>query len=255
VIATPIVRSRTPAVAVLGCLVAAAGAEASAPREARPVVWVQAGHEPPREPGYRAQTGAASGPFGSEMAFTTRLARVLVTRLRARGVDARRTPARITPFGSRGAVLIGLHHDAAGGSASLGHAISGAREMWFVGEGFGTPREAPFPGSAAHRAATIVPPDVEERSRDLARRLADRYRSVYTPLNGARAAFAGVLPRDGNPRMMRHYTFYRTNADARVLLEAGAGGADDAFLARVGLIAPAVEAGILDHLRARGLLP
>ena len=60
--------------------------------------------------------------------------------------------------------------------------------------------------------------------------------------------------RDGNPRMMSFYGFYRTRAAARVLVEAGAGGTDDAFLARTGLIAAAVSRGILDHLRRRGLV-
>ena len=54
--------------------------------------------------------------------------------------------------------------------------------------------------------------------------------------------------------MMSYYGFYRTRAAARVIVECGAGGTDDAFLARTDLIAAAISGGILDHLRARGLL-
>ncbi len=54
--------------------------------------------------------------------------------------------------------------------------------------------------------------------------------------------------------MMSFYGFYRSRAAARVLVEAGAGGTDDSFLARTDLIAAAVSRGILDHLRRRGLL-
>jgi hypothetical protein len=54
--------------------------------------------------------------------------------------------------------------------------------------------------------------------------------------------------------MMRYYGFYRTNAAARVIVEAGAAGADDAFLARTDLIATAIAAGTVAHLRSRGLL-
>jgi hypothetical protein len=54
--------------------------------------------------------------------------------------------------------------------------------------------------------------------------------------------------------MTRYYGFYRTAAGARAILEAGAGGVDDAFLARTDLIAAAISRGVLDHLRAEGLL-
>jgi hypothetical protein len=54
--------------------------------------------------------------------------------------------------------------------------------------------------------------------------------------------------------MMSFYGFYRTRAAARVIVEAGAGDTDDAFLAKTGLIAAAVSRGVLDHLRRRGLL-
>jgi hypothetical protein len=54
--------------------------------------------------------------------------------------------------------------------------------------------------------------------------------------------------------MMSYYGFYRTRAAARVIVECGAGGTDDAFLARTDLIAAAISRGILDDLRDRGLL-
>lgn len=216
-----------------------------------PIVWVQAGHEGPREPGYTAQTGAGSGPFGNEVGFTTRLAARVVGRLRAAGIDARRTPARIAPLGARGAVFISLHHDAVGGRGGVGHAIAGAGENWYHGEGFGTASPRPYPDSAPHRPATTVAAAVERRSRDLATRLAASVGAIHTPANGARGAFAGVEPRTGNPRMMRFYGFYRTRAAARVLLEAGAPGVDDVFLRRVDPIASAVSSAITDYLGSR----
>ena len=82
------------------------GVIAHAVPPAAPVVWVQAGHEAPREPGYTAQTGAGSGPFGTEVGFTTRVAARVTVLLRRYGVDARRTPGRVTPLGARGAVFV-----------------------------------------------------------------------------------------------------------------------------------------------------
>lgn len=231
----------------------AAALHATPPAPA-PIVWVQAGHRGPREPGYTAQTGAGSGPFGSEVAFTTRVAARVVTRLRAAGVDARATPGRVTPLAARGAVFISLHHDAAGGRAGVGHAIAGAGENWYRGEGFGTPSPRPYPDSAPHRPATTVSPAVERRSRALAVRVARAMGAIHTPANGARGADGGVEPRDGNVRMMRYYGYYRTRAGARVLVEAGAPGVDDAFLRRVDPIAAAVSGAVTGYLRARGLL-
>ena len=217
-------------------------------------MWVLAGHEGPREPGYSAQTGAGSGPFGSEVGFTTRLAARVVVRLQAAGVDARRTPGRVTPLAARGAVFISLHHDAAGGRAGIGHAITGVGENWYHGEGFGTPSPRPYADSAPHRTATRVSAAVQRRSLDLATRLAATFGAIHTAASGAHGAFGGVEPRDGNPRMMRYYGYYRTRAGARVLLEAGAPGADDDFLRRVDAIAAAVSKAVSAHLRGRGLL-
>lgn len=220
----------------------------------RPVVWVQAGHAEPREPGYRDQTGASSGPFGSEIGFTTNLAPKVVAALRRAGVDARSTPGEVTPLAAGGAVFVSLHHDIPEGAAAFGHAITGAGENYYRGEGSGDPSPVPYPDSAPHRPATEVTPAVERRSLELANRIAARFRPIYTPANGARGRYAGVQSRDSNPRMVRYYGFYRSNADARVIVEAGAGTTDDAFLARTDLIATAVSAGVLDHLRSRGLL-
>lgn len=224
------------------------------PPAAAPVVWVQAGHEGPREPGYTAQTGAGSGPFGTEVGFTTRLAARVVVRLRAAGVNARRTPGRVTPPGARGAVFISLHHDAEGGRAAVGHAVTGAGENWYHGEGTGTPSPRPYSDSAPHRPATTVSGAVERRSHDLAGRIAASFGALYSRSEGADGNFAGVEPRDGNPRMMHFYGFYRTRAGARVILEAGAPGVDDVFLRRVDPIAVAVSTATTRYLRARGLL-
>jgi hypothetical protein len=177
----------------------------------------------------------------------------VVRDLRRAGVDARRTPGRVTPLGARGAVFISLHHDAPGGRAGIGHAVAGTGENWYRGEGFGAPRPTPYPDSAPHRRATAVTPAVERRSRDLALRLAATFGSIHAPARGALGAFAGVEPRDGNVRMTHYYGFFRTRAGARVLLEAGAPGPDDAFLRRVGPISSAVSRAVLSHLRARGL--
>jgi hypothetical protein len=243
-------RSRTIALVAIAASLAAAGPAVAA----RPVVYVQAGHEGPREPGYRDQTGAGSGPFGSEVGFTTRTAAAIVARLRAAGVDARETPGLVTPWGAPAAAFVSIHHDVPGGAAAVGHAIAGDGENWYHGEGGGAPSPRPYPDSAPHRRPTTVPPAVERRSRDLAYRVAARYRPIYTSANGARGRWGGVQTRDGNPRMMSFYGFYRTRAAARVIVEAGAGDTDDAFLAKTGLIAAAVSRGVLDHLRRRGLL-
>lgn len=227
---------------------------AARPRGEGPVVWVQAGHAEPREPGYRDQSGAGTGPFGGEVAFTTRVAPLVIDRLRRAGVDARPMAGRVEPHRAPGAAFVSIHHDSPGGTVAFGHAITGAGENYYRGEGSGEPRPVPYPDSAPHRPATDVSARVEERSRDLARRISRRFAAVYTVANGAGGRFGGVQTREGNPRMMRYYGFYRTRADARVIVEAGAAGADDAFLARTDLVAAATARGIVDHLFARGLM-
>ncbi len=238
----------------LGRLLAAAlttggGTASAAP--AQPVVWVQAGHEGPREPGYRAQTGAAG-----EVAFSTRTAAAVVKRLRRAGVDARRTPGKVTPMNAPGDVFVSIHYDTPNGSSVVGHAISGAGENWYRGEGFGDARSTPYSDSAPHRTpATTVSPTVEARSRRLAGTLQTRYAAVFTRDRGARSGGVALLPRNGNRRVMRYVGYYRSRAKARVLIECGAGGTDRAFLARTGVISTAISTAIVDHLRAEGALP
>lgn len=246
-------RSRPLIAAVATATVVALGAGA-ATAAAAPLVWVQAGHAGPREPGYRAQTGAGSGPFGSEIGFTTRVAPKIVARLKAAGVDARLTPGMVRPLGAGGAAFVSLHHDTSDGAAAIGHAITGAGENYYHGEGTGDPSPTPYSDSAPHRRATKVFPAVERNSRALAQSVSARFGAVYTRANGARASYRGVQSRDSNPRMMRYYGFYRTRAAARIIVEAGAGGTDDVFLRRTDLIAAAVSRGVIDHLRSRGLL-
>jgi hypothetical protein len=223
----------------------------------RPIVYVQAGHEPPGEPGYLAQTGASGGPFGSEEAFNVRLAAALESDLRQVGVDAIHTPALVTPFGGKGAVFISLHFDAVGGSAGIGWAVDqpGRGENYYQGQGFGTASPTPYPDSAAHRSATSVTLAVQQSSLALAHDIASTFAPIYTPAHGAHAYFRGIEPRTGNVRMLYFYGYYRTNAQARVLIECGAAGADNVFLPQTGLIASSINQGIVSYLRSTGQLP
>ena len=218
------------------------------------MVWVQAGHAEPREPGYRAQTGASGGPFGGEIGFTTRLAAAIVQRLRRAGVDARETPGEVTPNMAPGAAFVSVHHDVPGGQALVGAASTGGGENYYHGEGAPPPSPAPYADSAPHRPATAVSPQVASRSAGLARSVARRFGRIYTPANGANGSFAGAITDSGNTRVANYYAFYRSAADARVIIEAGGAGTDDAFLGRIDLIAAAISEGILDDLRSRGLL-
>ncbi len=225
-------------------------AAGGAPRP-RPVVWVQAGHEFPREPGYRAQTGAAG-----EVQFNMRIAAEVELRLRAAGIDARHSPGRVADFPSTGAVFIAIHHDTPDGHAAVGHAITGAGENWYRGEGSGLPRSTPYPDSARHRApATTVSASVEARSHRLASLLRDRYAAVFTRANGARSGPVRLEARNGNRRVMRYVGYYRTRADARVLIESGAGGTDATMLRRTDVIAKAISGAIIGYLRSEGRLP
>lgn len=242
------------AAAAAGAAGAGAGG-ASAATGTKPVVWIQAGHADPREPGYKDQTGAGSGPFGSEIGLTTRLAPKVISRLRAAGVDARYTAGLVSPLGSQGAAFVSIHSDVPEGAAAIGHAITGANENYYHGEGSGTASPTPYSDSAPHRPATTVSPLVEQRSTELASRVARRYGRIYATANGAHGPFTGVQPRNGNPRMMKYYAYYRTKATARMLIETGAGGTDDAFLAKTDLIAGAISRGIIDYLSSRGLVP
>lgn len=219
---------------------------------AAPIVWVQAGHADPREPGYRDQSGAGSGPFGNEIAFTTALADAVIERLEAEGVDARLTPGQVTPLGAEGAAFVSLHHDAPGGQAAIAGAHAGTSENYYRGEGGGDPSPTPYPDSAPHRQATTVTPDVEQASDALARAIADRYGPAFSSRGGS--SFAGVVTEQANPRMTRYYGFFRTNADARVIVEAGAAGADDGFLSDIPAVAGPIATGIVEYLRQAGEL-
>lgn len=247
--ATPPARARSGS-APAGAAAGAGGGAARAAAGTRPVVWVQAGHVAPGEPGYLAQTGAGGGPFGSEQAFNSRTQAALVAWLAAHGVTARATPALVTPWGADGAVFVSVHFDSPGGGAAIGHATSvpGRHENYYNGQGTGTASPTPYADSAAHRPHTEVTPAVEAASTTLAEDIAARYRSIFTAANGAGSRFRGVEPRGGNVRMTHLYGYYRTNAAARVLIECGAAGADDAFLARTDLIAATIGRGITDYL-------
>ncbi len=215
-------------------------AEESAERPAgRPVVWVQAGHAAPREPGDEGGTGAVGGPFETEAAFTVPVARRVVRQLRAWGADARLTPGRVTPRAAPGAAFVSIHHDAPGGRAAI---------VWAT-----RPGERPVrrPG---RRPPTKVGDAVEARSRELALSLHRRYAAVHGPDNGADGELAAPAGRAAPRDLREYYGFFRTGADARVVVEAGAAGVDDEFLTRTGLVASTIAAGVHDHLRSRGLL-
>lgn len=239
-----------------GAAAAGAGAPSAAAASGggRPVVWVQAGHTAPREPGYADQSGAGAGAFGSEIGFTSNLAPKVVAKLKAEGVDARQTPGEVTPNGASGAVFISLHYDTPEGRSVIGYATTGGNENYYHGEGYGTASQTPYSDSAPHRPATTVSAAVSSHSQDLAQRLSSRYAAIFTAANGARSSYGGVQTPSGNPRVARYYGFYRVDTDARVLIECGAGVTDDAFLQNTDRIATAISAGITDHLRARGLL-
>ena len=186
-----------------------------------------------------------------------RLAAGLEADLRASGVNAIHTPALVTPWGAKGAVFISLHFDAYGGSAGIGWAVDqpGRGENYYHGEGFGTASPTPYADSAAHRFATGVTPSVQLSSLSLAHDIAGTFGATYTPANGAHSVFRGVEPRSGNVRMLFFYGYYRTNAQARVLIECGAAGVDNTFLSHTGLIASSISSGIVSYLRATRQLP
>ena len=104
------------------------------------------------------------------------------------------------------------------------------------------------------RVPSTVSATVARNSLGLATRVSTALRGIHTSANGANASFLGVIPPDGNTRQNHYYGYYRTNADARVLVEVGAGGTDDAFLRRTGLIGTTLTKAIVADLTARGLL-
>jgi hypothetical protein len=96
---------------------------------------------------------------------------------------------------------------------------------------------------------------VAANSANLATRISSALKGIHTPANGASARFNGVEPPNGNVRMVHFYGYYRTKADARVLVEVGAAGSDDPFLRKVPLIGSTLSATIVKDLKARKLLP
>jgi hypothetical protein len=242
-------RLLAPALAVAAL---AAPALASA---AAPVVWVQAGHASPGEPGYSAQTGAGGGPFGSEIAFNLKVRDDMVTRLKAAGVDARPLVSKVMPLGASGATFISIHFDSPGGGAGVGRAVVGGGENYYHGEGTGDASQTPYGDSGSHRTpATKVTSAVAARSASLATRISTALKGIHTAANGASARFNGVEPPSGNARMVHFYGYYRTKADARVLVEVGAAGSDDPFLSKVGLISTTLSGAVVKDLKARKLL-
>jgi N-acetylmuramoyl-L-alanine amidase len=237
-------------------LVLALGLPATGLAATAPVVWVQAGHEGPREPGYRDQTGATGGPFGSEVNFTTRASARLISRLRAAGIDARRTAGLVEPLGADGATFISIHFDQRGGAATVGYAVAtGGGENFYHGEGVGTASRAPYADSARHRSPTRVTSLVQDISRGLATRISANLGRARTTANGANGRFTGLTSPSGNRRVMHYYGYYRTNAAARILVECGSAGADDVFLGKTDLVSETLANGVIADLRARKLLP
>jgi|GEM_PF-1454363 len=221
-----------------------------------PMVIVQAGHQAPMEPGYRAQTGAPGGPFGSEAQFNIRTTHAVIHMLRAEGIIAIESPGKVTPYASRAAIFLAIHFDAAGGRGSIGYAVydpPNNRNVYYHGQGIGTPRDRPYPDSAPQRASTRITAQTQAHSYAFAVALNHRYRAIFTRANGADGTFLGIQPgRSGNPRMQYYYGFRRTNATARVIIECGAVGSDTTFLGRTSLIASAISRGIIDYLTATG---
>jgi hypothetical protein len=238
--------------AALAPVALAAPALASA---AAPVVWVQAGHASPGEPGYSAQTGAGGGPFGSEIAFNLKVRDDMVTRLKEAGVDARPLVSKVMPLGASGATFISIHFDSPGGGAGVGRAVVGGGENYYHGEGTGDASQTPYGDSGSHRTpATKVTSAVAARSASLATRISTALKGIHTAANGASARFNGVEPPSGNARMVHFYGYYRTKADARVLVVVGAAGSDDPFLSKVGLISTTLSGAVVKDLKARKLL-
>lgn len=209
------------------------------------VVWVQAGHEAPREPGYAAQTGATG-----EIGFTTTLQKLVIDKLKAKGIDARAVAGKVDPVNAEGAAFVSLHHDApasSGGRGFAGYAIAGTTENYYAGDGIGSAKDAPVPGAVVHRTpASTVSPTVETKSRALARLIDMQMRRIdavgWTGL--------GQKNKAADRRAMRYYGFYRTKAQSRVLVEAGTAGSP--FLSRQPAIATAITNAVVAHLEDEG---
>ncbi len=231
----------------------------SPPPSARPVVYIQAGHQAPMEPGYRAQTGATGGPFGTEERFNVRVSAAVEADLRSAGVDAIHTPGKVSPYRAPGAAFVSIHFDQAHGAASIGYAVYDPpknHNYYYHGQGAGSPSSVRYPDSAPQRPATKVTAAVMAQSHALADAMSGRFRVIFAPGNGAHSRFLGVQHgANGNLRMQFYYGYRRTNTAARVIIECGTAGADNRFLAHVDLIAGAIASGIIDYLRATHQLP
>lgn len=207
-------------------------------------VYVQAGHVAPREPGYGAQPGAPG-----EMTFNKAIADKLIAKLRARNIDAKYVPGKVDPLAAPGAVFISIHHDeATNGRGFVGYAISGTKENFYAGDGVGTARDEPVPGAVPHRSATTVTTKTQRDSLALARRVDRQMRAAGA---GPKTHWTG-LGRPSHPndrRAMRYYGFYRTNADARILVEVGRGG--HPFLNKQEEISTALAKAVAGQMKAR----
>jgi hypothetical protein len=166
-----------------------------------------------------------------------------------------RLAARVEPLGVSGATVISVHHDSSGGAAMVGRAVTGRGENWYHGQGTGTPSATPYSDSAPHRTpATTVSAAVERTSTALATRLAAGLKTIHTSANGASGTFNGLVGRNDYVRMNHFYGYYRTTAQARVLVEVGAAPEDNAFLKRTDLISKTLSDAIIADLKARKLL-
>lgn len=163
----------------------------------------------PNEPGYTAQTGATG-----EAAFNQRLAEATIAKLKADGVDARYLPGKIDPVGVQGAVFLSIHYDTPGRgvrqSAGPPPTPTGERTTT-AGRARAGPRGPPLPGLGAppgrrHHRQPCRRPELAGLAN-----IPTKRRQIYTRANGARSSFAGVVPANGNPRMMHYYGYYRVS--------------------------------------------
>lgn len=208
-------------------------------------VYVQAGHVSPREPGYGAQPGA-----DGELAFNKAIADKVIGKLRARNIDAQYVPGKVDPLAAPGAIFLSIHHDEANnGRGFVGYAISGTKENYYAGDGVGTARDTPVPGAVPHRSATSVSSKTQRDSLAFARRVDRQMRAIGA---GPKTHWTG-LGRPAHPndrRAMRYYGFYRTNAEARILVEVGRGG--HPFLNKQEEISTALTKAVVGQMKVRG---
>ena len=136
-------------------------------------------------------------------------------------------------------MFLSIHRDAEGGRPAAAWA---------------TAPKAPLKKRAGRRTPTQVDTVVEVESKHLAVAIHERYERVFRRANGARSELGPAGGPEARRDLREYYGFYRTGADARVIVEAGAAGDDDRFLERTGLISGTPAAALRDHLVAEGLL-